>query len=554
MGSVRFVPRMGNPDETIRMLQQELAQTNREVLALTLELEKRIEDLRQAEERYRRLAENAPDVILHYEVYPLRSCTFVNPRITALTGYFPQEYYADPELFFQLVHPEDRSRVQEIFRGESPDGSMSTLRWVHKDGSILWIEQHHMMVRDANGHLVAVECVARDVTARKRLEEQLLQAQKMEAVGRLAGGVAHDFNNLLTVINGYSAQALETLQPSDPLHLQVEEIYKAGERAASLTRQLLTFSRRQVVTPRTLDLNLIVSDMERMLRRLLGEDVELTTALARNLGSIHADPGQIEQVIMNLAVNARDAMPNGGRLLLETADVELGETSGKLAVAAGRYVMLAVSDTGHGMDEETQAHIFEPFFTTKPQGQGTGLGLSTVFGIVQQSGGHISVYSEPGRGTIFKVYFPSTAAGSDSVELKVPSRRAKGSEAILVVEDDESVRKLIRSILKQSGYTVLEAREGEEALRICENRTHSIHLIITDVVMPQMSGKELADLVAARWPEIRLLFMSGYTGNAMAQQGVLDARMQLLQKPFAPAALTDKVREVLETPGTGVNQ
>jgi two-component system, cell cycle sensor histidine kinase and response regulator CckA len=311
--------------------------------------------------------------------------------------------------------------------------------------------------------------------------------------------------------------------------------------------QLLAFSRRQVLTPRTLDLNLIVSDMERMLRRRLGEDVELTTARARSLSFIHADPSQIEQVIMNLAVNARDAMPNGGSLLLETAEVELGEMSGKPAAAAGRYVMLAVSDTGHGMDKETQAHIFEPFFTTKPPGQGTGLGLATVFGIVQQSGGHISVYSEPGKGTTFQVYFPSSSAASESVERKIPSRRAKGSETVLVVEDDESVRKLILSILKQSGYTVLGAGEGKEALRICEKHAHPIHLIITDVVMPQMSGKELADLVAARWPEIRLLFMSGYTGNAMAQQGALDARMQLLQKPFTPAALADKVREVLDS-------
>jgi PAS domain S-box-containing protein len=556
MGLPRSYSAPQSPEETIRFLEQELADTNREVLALTLQLDKRIEELGAAEQRYRRLAENAPDAIFRCELHPRRLCTFVNPQVTALTGYSPEEYYADPDLAFNVVHPDDRPLLDAAFREDGPNVGMSTIRWVHKNGTAVWIEQHHVLVRDRAGRLVAIECIARDITGRKHLEQQLLQSQKMEAVGRLAGGVAHDFNNLLTVINGYSEQALETLLASDPLYQDIEEIKKAGERAASLTRQLLVFSRRQVLTPRILDLNAIVSDMERMLRRVLGEDVELAIALQPALDSLHADPGHLEQVIMNLVVNARDAMATGGRLLIETANVELDDSyaADHQAVVPGRYVMLAVSDTGSGMDAETQAHIFEPFFTTKPVGEGTGLGLSTVFGIVQQSGGHIWVYSEPGKGTTFKIYFPRVAARPEPVEPRRAVGPAAGSETILVVEDEDGVRKWIRSVLKRAGYTVLEARSGAEALLQCQNHAGAIHLVLTDVVMPQMSGRELADRIAAIRPEIKPLFMSGYTGNAVVQHGALDPQAPFLQKPFTTASLAAKVREALgskptDTPG-----
>jgi two-component system, cell cycle sensor histidine kinase and response regulator CckA len=538
-----------NRDEHIRLLEQELADTNREVLALTLELDRRLEELHAAEKRYRRLVMNAPDVILHYELHPTRICTFVNPALTTLTGYLSDEFYRNPDLGFQIVHPEERPLLDGIFRGEGPDAGMTTLRWTHKDGSTVWIEQHHVRVRDGLGKVAAIECIARDITARKRLEEQLLQAQKMEAIGRLAGGVAHDFNNLLTVINGYSANVLENLPAQDPLFQELEEICKAGERAAALTRQLLAFSRRQVLTPRVLDLNIVVAEMDRMLRRLLGEDIHLVTTLDRSLASVYADPGQMEQVIMNLAVNARDAMPRGGRLLIETTNVELDSAyeQQRSGVVPGSYVMLAVSDNGCGMDQNTQARIFEPFFTTKPPGQGTGLGLSTVFGIVQQSGGHIWVYSELGQGTTFKVYMPVSRAKPQPEKTRIAAKPATGSETILVVEDEDGVRNLIRTVLKRAGYQVMDARHGEEALQLAESHAGSIDLVMTDVVMPQISGRELATRLSALHPESRLLFMSGYTDSSVVQQhGFLDPQTPFLQKPFTPAVLTGKVREILD--------
>ncbi len=531
---------------SVRMLEQELADTNREVMALTLELDQRLEALRAAEQRYRRLAENAPDVILRYEILPLRFCSFVNPRITDLTGYWPGELYADPELSLRMVHPADREALEALLRGEGPNVGTMSLRWIHKNGATVWIEQHTVMVRE-RGRVVAIEYIARDITSRRQLEEQFVQSQKMEAVGRLAGGVAHDFNNLLTVIVGYSAMALETLKESEPLHEELQEIYKAGERAASLTRQLLAFSRRQALAPRILDLNLIVSDTDRMLRRVLGEDVLLSTTLGRELDSILADPIQIEQVILNLAVNARDAMPEGGQLLIETANATLDDDyARRYAVAPGRYVMLAVSDDGTGMDAETQAHIFEPFYTTKEEGKGTGLGLSMVFGIVQQSGGAISVSSEPGNGATFKIYFPAAGTCAAPAEQLPSLKQPTGSETILLVEDEEGVRNLVRLSLQRVGYTVLEAHDGNEALRLCEHHEGAIDLILTDVVMPKMSGLELADRFGAMRPAVRFLFMSGYAARAIERHGVFDPQTPFLAKPFTAATLTAKVRETLD--------
>jgi signal transduction histidine kinase/CheY-like chemotaxis protein/HAMP domain-containing protein len=381
-------------------------------------------------------------------------------------------------------------------------------------------------------------------------EKQLLQSQKLEAVGRLAGGISHDFNNLLTVILGYSDIIRRNLQEAHPLRRNVEEIVRASERAASLTRQLLAFSRKQVMQPKVFDLNTVITDLEKMLRRMIGEDVELRVTLESELGNIKADPVQLEQVIMNLAVNARDAMPKGGKLSIETSNVYLDESYARehVAVVPGDYVMLAISDTGCGMGEETRQHIFEPFFTTKEQGKGTGLGLSMVYGIVRQSGGNIWVYSEEGRGTTFKIYFPRVTANAEeykrtSQALDVPG----GSETILLVEDAAMVRQLARQVLESAGYRVLEAANAEAAIDLCERiNGDKIDLLLTDVVMPGMSGNEMSRILLEKQPEMPVLYMSGYTDDAIVQHGVLEPGISFLQKPFTPGALALKVREVLD--------
>jgi two-component system cell cycle sensor histidine kinase/response regulator CckA len=386
-------------------------------------------------------------------------------------------------------------------------------------------------------------------TARRSLEEQLQQASKIEAIGRLAGGVAHDFNNLLTIITGYSQLMLDRLEADDPNRTHVNQIKEAGERAATLTRQLLAFSRKQVLAPQKLDLNGVVTDIDKMIRRLIGEDIELVTVRSPELWLAKADPGQIEQVIMNLVVNARDAMPQGGRLVIETAnlDIDAAYPSRHSVIVPGHYVMLAVSDTGNGMTAEVKARVFEPFFTTKEKGKGTGLGLATVYGIVKQSGGYIWVYSEPGKGTTFKIYLPRVEG--ESVEDAVAEERKHapgGSETVMVVEDNESVRSFVRSVLESQGYVLLEAGGSEEALTLIEERSGPIHLLLTDVVMPRMSGPELAARLGPLHPETKVLYMSGYTDNAIVHQGALDAGTHFLQKPFVPDTLTRKIREVLD--------
>ncbi|HYV12778.1 MAG TPA: ATP-binding protein [Pyrinomonadaceae bacterium] len=381
-------------------------------------------------------------------------------------------------------------------------------------------------------------------------EKQLLQSQKLEAVGRLAGGISHDFNNLLTVILGYSDIMKRNLQEGHPLRRNVEEIVRASERAASLTRQLLAFSRKQVMQPKVFDLNTVISDLEKMLRRMIGEDVELRVNLQDELDHIKADPVQLEQVIMNLVVNARDAMPRGGKLSIETSNVYLDEAYARehVSVVPGDYVMLAISDTGCGMSEETRRHIFEPFFTTKEQGKGTGLGLSMVYGIVRQSGGNIWVYSEVGRGTTFKVYFPRvTAHAEEHKRISGALDGPRGSETILLVEDAELVRNLARQVLETAGYRVLEAANAEAAIDLCEKiNGDRIDLLLTDVVMPGMSGNEMSRILVAKQPGMPVLYMSGYTDEAIVQHGVLEAGINFLQKPFTPGALASKVREVLD--------
>jgi signal transduction histidine kinase/CheY-like chemotaxis protein len=397
----------------------------------------------------------------------------------------------------------------------------------------------------------ANEELAERMAERDELQQQLLQAQKMEAVGRLAGGVAHDFNNLLTAIIGYSQLLLRRFSADDPVFQELEEIRKAGERAATLTRQLLAFSRKQVLQPKVLDLNAVVADTSKMLSRLIGEDIKLRTVLDPRLKPVQADPGQVEQVLMNLAVNARDAMPGGGSLTIETANVVLGEeySSHHVGVQPGEYVLIAVSDTGVGMDAATQARMFEPFFTTKEQGKGTGLGLAMVYGIIKQSGGHIWVYSEPGRGTTVKIYLSQVSESAETWgQMAQPSLLPGGTETVLLAEDDAQVGSFAARVLRELGYMVIEARNGKEALQVAVETGQNIDLLLTDVVMPEMGGKTLADWLKLHRPEVRVLFISGYTEDAIVQHGVLDAGVSFLHKPFTPGELARKVREVIDAP------
>jgi two-component system cell cycle sensor histidine kinase/response regulator CckA len=420
-----------------------------------------------------------------------------------------------------------------------------------KDGKLVWVLQNLLIIKDEHGEEV-IQGTLLDITERRGLEEKLRQSQKMEAIGQLAGGIAHDFNNLLTVMQGYTRLLMDRLQNDEDSHHQVRKIEDAAERAASLTRQLLAFSRKQVLQPKVVSLNALVGNLDNLLRRLIGEDVELQSMTESDLGLVKADMAQLEQVLMNLVVNARDAMPKGGRLTIETKNVELDEDYSVKhpTVRPGDYVMLAVSDTGEGMSEETQARIFEPFFTTKEMGRGTGLGLSMVYGIVKQSGGHIWVYSELGHGTTFKIYLPRTAEAAERAAAAAPAAATvRGSETILLAEDDYQLRELARTILAGYGYTVLVTRNAQEARQICEQRASSIHMLLTDVVMPGISGRELAQTLLARNPAAKVLFMSGYTENAIVHHGVLDNGTFFLQKPFMPAILANKVREVLDARG-----
>ena len=458
----------------------------------------------------------------------------------------------------QRVHPDDRPRVNKIMaeslRTRQP--FVCDHRVVLPDGTERIVQGRGEILVNDRGEPVKMFGIVQDITEAKhaqealeRSEEQLRQAQKMKAVGQLAGGVAHDFNNLLTVINGYCAMALQKEEEVRPLRKNIEEIQKAADRAASLTTQLLAFSRKQVLQPRVLQLNEVVSGMEKMLRRLIGEDIEFSTSFDSVLGNVKADPGQIEQVIMNLVVNARDAMPRGGKLTISTSNVIVDQKTKfrNRTLEVGEYVMLDISDNGVGMTEEVKTHLFEPFFTTKGLGKGTGLGLATCYGIICQSGGDIRVYSEPNAGTTFKIYLPHTNATVEPVAKVNSETLPLGAESILIVEDDPSVRELAVTILRNCGYQVQESNNAFEALRLIK-RNPRYDLVVTDVIMPQMSGKELHDQIKGQLPQIKVLLMSGYTDDALAHHGVLDEGFFFLEKPFSPAKLARKVREVLDVP------
>jgi two-component system cell cycle sensor histidine kinase/response regulator CckA len=512
-------------------------------IALAIERKRSDEKVRESEARLRVLVEQLPAVLWTVDKN-LRFTSALGAGLTRL-GLKPNQLVGMSLLdYFETA---DQTFLPIAAHRRSVTGEPMTFHVEWKSGSYAC---HVEPLRDADGQVSGAICMSLDITDRKQLEEQLRQAQKMEAVGRLAGGIAHDFNNLLMVIQGYGDLLVERLPSGDPLHRNAEQIQMAAQRASSLTRQLLAFSRKQMLAPKILNVHSVVADMEKILRRLIGEDVQLETSSVADLGLVKADRSQIEQVILNLAVNARDAMPQGGRLTIETANVELDASYSHppAVLSPGKYVMLAVTDNGCGMDPETQAHVFEPFFTTKEKGKGTGLGLATVYGVVKQSGGYVWVYSEPGRGTSFKIYLPrieetAVPTGRDGSD---PARATeRGSETILLVEDEKGVRELARDYLTTTGYTVIEAEDGHTALELAAMHVGPIHLLLTDVVMPGISGRELAERVGQIRPGIKILYMSGYTDQAVVHHGILESDAVLLQKPFTLVTLASKLREIL---------
>jgi PAS domain S-box-containing protein len=475
---------------------------------------------------------------------------YFGPRYLSILGYTPGEIQPSYDLWLKLVHPDDLAAVVEERNQQIRrlDGAFTTeYRLRRKDGGYIWVESSGKVItRTPDGNPARIVGTIADITGRRTLEDQYYQSQKLESIGRLAGGVAHDFNNLLTVINGYTAMIMDDLAADDPSQESLAEIRTAGERAAGLTQQLLAFSSKQILQPVVLNLNHVVADIAKMLQRLIGEDIHLAVRLAEDLGNVTADPGQLHQIVMNLAVNSRDAMHGGGTLTIETANIYLDENYVREhpRLHIGEHVMLAVTDTGAGMTPDVQERIFEPFFTTKPKGHGTGLGLATVYGIVTQSGGWIWVYSELGKGTTFKIYLPRTAE-PPAQERVVVRGNLRGTEAILVVEDQDDVRRLAIRSLEKYGYTVFNAGDAEQAIAFCERHKGPLDLVLTDIVMPGLNGRELAQLLSVARPDLRFLFMSGYTENAIAHNGVLDGSLKYLQKPFTPDALAESVREIL---------
>ena len=515
-------------------------------LASAIEHKRSEEALRRSEARYRSVVQSAV-----YGIYRSNlegKFLDVNPALVAMLGRNSAEEVLglDPKVDVFVDATEQARLMVEFRRGARLDNV--EVRWKRKDGKPITVRLSGRAVKGETDEVV--EVIAEDVTERRVLEDQFRQAQKMEAVGRLAGGVAHDFNNLLMVISGYTEVLMEHTAQDHALHPKIAAIQQAADRATTLTRQLLAFSRKQLLELKVVDVNAIVKDIERLLRPLIGENIELVTRLSADLGRTRADAGQIEQVIMNLVVNSKDAMPNGGTITIQTANETLDDDLQRECsyIQPGPYVMLSIEDNGHGMDKETQSRIFEPFFTTKEKGKGTGLGLSTVYGIIKQSGGYVLAQSEVGRGTTFRIYLPRVEEPAENASVTRASKSVTGgSETVLLVEDEESVRQLVRETLEAKGYKVLEADHGAAALRVASDHHGPIDMLITDVVMPGMSGRELSEQLSASDPDIKILYLSGYTEDAVVHQGVLEPGTSFLQKPFTLQALARKVREVLRS-------
>lgn len=505
----------------------------------------------EAEAKFRALIEQIAAISYIAEIGVHGRWLYVSPQIETMFGYAPDEWLMLSSEWVRHVHQDDHETIRRAEEAcERGEPFQAEYRLTRKDGQAVWVSDTAVVVDDGRGRRV-MEGIIIDINERKQLEGQLQQARRMEAVGRLAGGIAHDFNNLLTIIRGYAELAGSRPGGSPQLHADIRRIEDSSERAAALVRQLLAFSRKQVLQPRVIDLNAVIMGLQPLLQRVTGESVELQVHASRNGATVKADPTQIEQVLMNLAVNARDAMPSGGRLTIETDTVSLDAAYSRehSPVVPGCYVMLAVTDTGTGMSAETKAHLFEPFFSTKSGTHGTGLGLSTVYGIVKQSGGYIWVYSELNRGSTFKIYLPAAAEPAEALPVPaVVGRVPRGQETVLLVEDNEGVRDLARVALETYGYRVLASLDAMDAERICRTHDGAIDLLLTDVVMPGVSGRELATHISTLRPGIRVLYMSGYTDNVIAHGGLLERGIAFLQKPFAPAVLAVKVREVLDTP------
>ena len=510
---------------------------------------KRAEEMRlESEARFRDLADNIRDVFWIWDVKRHR-LLYVSQTYEQVWGRPPAQIHVHDFDWLDAVHPDDHDRVSEAFYRDAPAGTYrEEFRIVRPDGDVRWVHDRGFPVADTDGEVQRIAGIAEDITERRQLEHQLRQSQKMEGIGRLAGGIAHDFNNILTAILGYSEMLMGQIGEDKPIHADLAEIHKAGERAAELTRSLLAFSRRQVLNLRPVDLNGVVRNLQPMLRRVIREDINFDTRMAEALPATQADTTQLEQILMNLVVNARDAMENGGDLVVATGVKEVadGDESAPVPMAPGRYVVLAVSDTGCGMDENTRSRLFEPFFTTKQQGAGTGLGLATVYGTVKQLGGYVFVYSELGKGTTFRLYFPVTSEQpQDATRPATVARPLVGSETVLLVEDDILVRPLAVKTLKRHGYRVLEAATPEEALTVSDRHEGRVDVLVTDVVMPGMSGGDLAGLVQERRPGTRVLYISGYSHATVSGQGLADAGRRLLEKPFTGTELLAAVRDAL---------
>ncbi|HKW88913.1 MAG TPA: PAS domain S-box protein [Candidatus Acidoferrales bacterium] len=506
--------------------------------------------LSEREELFRLISENAADMIAVVDVNGNR--LYNSPAYEKFLGYTAEELRQTSP--YEQIHDEDKAKVLAAAQEakETGSGRRVEYRTRHKNGQWRILESTASAVRNSRGEVEKLVIVNREITERKQLEQQLFLSQKLEAVGRLSGGIAHDFNNLLGVIIGYSQVLQQIVGANDELREPIDEILKAGERAASLTRQLLAFSRKQVLEPKVLNLNTVVSEVDKMLRRLIGENIELEIEIERSLGHVKADRSQVEQVIMNLVVNSRDAMPNGGTLTIKTSNAVLSDKDCEhyRYVIPGKYILLEVRDTGCGMDEETQSHIFEPFFTTKESGKGTGLGLATVYGIIKQSGGFIWVDSVPNKGAAFRIYLPQVEETPEAPQkAETAPAHILAAQTILLVEDEQSLRKLTQKILADVGYTVFEAKDASQAMEVASGTNAEIDLLLTDMIMPGLSGRALAEKLSPIRPKMKVLFMSGYTDGEIAPQGVLDPKMTILRKPFKWEELTKTVKQVLTSEG-----